>query len=189
MQSFLPPNIKEDFYIRLIFNIKDGYHYAGIRKAYLDFCRTLKITDKPSHPSKKEECEYILMRNLCFTISQNYMDQKAFDHQHQILCDLLISAWGTLTYGQAQKWINMTLKYWLLLGENKIENINKNARFFHIPIDSFVQKKMFCQKNPSPWSKINSYDEYFKYQISYRQELSGDNPPIIEEFIFFNTTT
>lgn len=81
----------------------------------------------------------------------------------------------------------MTLKYWLLFGDNRISNIEKNAIYFHIPIDSFVQKDMFGETKPKPWSKINSYTEYMRYQQKHR-EKNIKTPPIIYEFEFFNKT-
>ncbi len=40
-----------------------------------------------------------------------------------------------LHYGQAQKWLNMTLKYMLLLG---VEEVVKIKEFLHVPVDRFV---------------------------------------------------
>ena len=99
----------------------------------------------------------------------------------------LINKWNELSIGQAQKWINMTLKYWLLFGEKRIQNIEKNAIFFHIPIDSFIQKEMFNEKYPNPWSRIENYDEYLQYQLTHR-EREEKYPPIICEFHIFNQT-
>jgi hypothetical protein len=80
----------------------------------------------------------------------------------------------------------MTLKYWLLFGDTRIASIEKNAEFFHIPIDSYVLEGMFQDKYPKlVWSKITNYDDYFKYQIKHRQS-SPNTIPIIDEFIFFN---
>ena len=80
----------------------------------------------------------------------------------------------------------MTLKYWLLFGDKRIKGIDKNARFFHIPIDSFVQKGMFNEKRPDAWSKIDNYQTYFNYQELHRNKKTG-NYPIVDEFIFFNS--
>lgn len=79
----------------------------------------------------------------------------------------------------------MTLKYWLLFGKEKIIGIERNAKFFHMPIDRYVQKEMLKIRNKNPWSKINDYSEYMEYQI-YQREKNTGNPPIVDEFIFFN---
>ena len=56
----------------------------------------------------------------------------------------------------------------------------------HIHIDGYVQKGMFGEKSPKPWSKISDYDDvYMNYQYSHRKKQTG-NYPIVDEFIFFN---
>ncbi len=107
----------------------------------------------------------------------------------------------TLLPGQAQKWLNMTLKYlWLLyrlklLEDNLSSFVCKHQSYFHIPLDSYIiryikrepkQKRMndFPESNGlnnmysivglsgSEWSKINDYKEYLEYQKTIRNDLS-----------------
>ncbi|MDO9538187.1 MAG: hypothetical protein Q7J68_07700 [Thermoplasmata archaeon] len=52
--------------------------------------------------------------------------QAAFDKWHQESCEKLIRYYKgeglECTYGQAQKWFNMTLKYcWLFLNDKRLE--------------------------------------------------------------------
>lgn len=110
--------------------------------------------------------------------------QEEFDEYHKKLCSELKEKWSVLNVGKAQKWINMTLKYWMLLGNSRIESIEKNYKFFHIPIDSFVIKDMLNEKI-NPWSKIENYEDYLYYQKKLRNK-KAENPPIIEEFNFYN---
>ena len=178
---------KEEFYIRLYFNTDNGYEIAGLKRAYLDFNRTLVIKNKNQklRDSKRRKTEQYLKKKLLELISKDINSQNRFDVLHEELCENLIKEWPELTMGQAQKWINMTLKYWLLFGENRINNIELNAAFLHIPIDSYVQKGMFNEKTPRPWSKLDSYETYFSYQEKHREKNTG-NPPIIDELEFFN---
>jgi len=194
MVSFLTENIKEDFYIKLYFNIDEGFETAGLRRAYLDFSRTLFKKDKiniqanetdEERNKKRNETEIHLLCVLKEIINTNFSSQKEFDIKHREIVSELTQYWCKLTIGQAQKWINMTLKYWLLFGEKRIKGIDKNAQFFHIPIDSYVQKGMFNETNPKPWSKINDYDTYMNYQITHRKK-SPRNIPLHDEFLFFN---
>lgn len=185
---------REDFFIKLYFDTKNGFETAGLRRAYRDFNRTLKITD--SHEQRDAKREYIqeyLKGELLNLISLEIDDYEQFDSFHERLCVDLKNKWNSFTespefkIGHAQKWINMTLKYWLLLGEGRIKNIEKNAKFFHIPIDSYVQSGMFDETYPNPsWSNIDSYKDYYSYQIRHRKKETG-NPPIIDEFDFFNS--
>lgn len=184
MNSILPENIREDFFIRLYFKNLEEFHLAGVKRAFLDFSRTLKVVDSNRENLKKSAEKYILSQ-LTEVTKTEFLNQSEFDKFHKLSCEQLIQVWNELTFGQAQKWINMTLKYSLLLGDKRINGIEKNAKFFHIPIDSYVQKGMFGEKLPKAWSKINSYETYMKYQLIQRNKQTG-NFPIIDEFLFFN---
>ena len=187
MSNILSEKLKEEFYITLYFNISDGYENAGLKRAYLDFNRTLKIKDgnQEGRNLKQNKAQSFLEKELKSLINNQINSQTDFDKKHKNLCNRLIQNWSELSIGQAQKWINMTLKYWLLFGEKRISNIERNAKYFHIPIDSYVQKGMFSEKNPNPWSKISEYENYFDYQLKHRNKKTG-NPPLLDEFYFFN---
>ena len=71
------------------------------------------------------------------------------------------------TYGQAQKLVNMMIKYLYIFykceGWNDLDHL---VSYFHVPIDSYVLKEVRQDKksNEIPWSKINCYEEYECYQ-------------------------
>ena len=188
MKSIIDTSTREKFYIRLYFNIKDGYELAGVRRAYLDFSRTLHKKNETDEQRKKKrtETELFIEKRLKNIIYSSLRGQSVFDKKHKELTLHLVRYWNKLTIGQAQKWINMSLKYWLLFGHNRIPNIEKNAKYFHIPIDGIIQEKMFPELEYSAWSKIKTYDEYFKYQISFREK--SDKIPIVAEFEEFNNS-
>jgi len=187
MTNALTPQLKEDFLIKVYFNTSKGYENAGLKRAYLDFNRTLKIIDgnQTRRNDLQRQCHLHLKAELLGLISSKNSSQEEFDRKHKKVCIDLKDYWRELTIGQAQKWINMTLKYWLLFGEKRIKHIEQNAHYFHIPIDSYVQKGMFGETNHQPWSKILLYEDYFKYQLIHRTKKTG-NPPLVDEFEFFN---
>lgn len=185
MNSILSNTDKENFYIRLYFNTINGFELAGIKRAYLDFNRTVKIEDE-NRAILKENAEKYLITKLEIVTKIQFQSQIDFDKQHKIWCEELKQTWHELSIGQTQKWVNMTLKYWLLFGDVRINGIEMNAKFFHIPIDSYVQKGMFNERTPKPWSKINNYDNYMNYQLTHREKQTG-NFPIVDEFNFFNS--
>ena len=185
VESIISSNLREDFFIKLYFDTDNGYYNAGIKRAFLDFSRTLKIKDDNRAKLRKGAEEYLYAK-LNKATQIEFRTQTEFDAFHKMNCEELINIWDELTFGQAQKWINMTLKYWLLFGDKRIKGIDKNARFFHIPIDSFVQKGMFNEKRPDAWSKIDNYQTYFNYQELHRNKKTG-NYPLVDEFIFFNS--
>ena len=184
MQSIISNNLREDFFIKLYFDTEKGYYNAGIKRAFLDFSRTLKIKDENRAYLRKSAEKYISIKLKRITRTE-FKTQREFDGFHRTSCEQLIKTWDELTFGQAQKWINMTLKYWLLFGEKRINGIDLNAKYFHIPIDSYVQKGMFNEKHPKAWSKIDNYQTYFDYQELHRNKRTG-NYPIVDGFNFFN---
>lgn len=184
MNSILTDDLRENFFIRLYFDDSEGFYYAGIKRAFLDFSRTLKIQDDNS-TTLKQNAEKLILSKLSELTQTNFLDQIEFDKFHEATCEQLIEVWSELKFGQAQKWINMTLKYWILFGDKRKTGIEKNAKYFHIPIDSYVQKGMFDEKYPSAWSKIDDYETYMNYQRQHRKKQT-ENYPIIEEFNFFN---
>ncbi|RKY91041.1 MAG: hypothetical protein DRQ13_11910, partial [Ignavibacteriae bacterium] len=119
--------------------------------------------------------------------------QKEFDNWHFQKCKKLKSEFlkiykFKITFGQSQKWINMTMKYLFALGEKRIKNIETNYEYFHIPIDNIVQNelaKIGIPKFKMAWSKLDSYEEYLDYQKKVRG-LIKNQIPMDFEFKLFN---
>ena len=106
-------------------------------RAYLDLCRTLryKITigdcEKSEFKNKSidmiiEGCENLYKKNV----------EEEYDDTHQKLCEKLcdivneadiLDADHEFSYGQAQKWVNMTMKYFVLM-----KNEGSNDRLLSI---------------------------------------------------------
>jgi hypothetical protein len=190
MNDILSIQQKEDFLIRLYFDTSKGFELAAIKRAFLDFSRTLKIVDQ-NRIKLKEKAEKYLLEIVKTDLNHQISHQEEFDEYHKKWCLSLKEIWHEISIGQSQKWINMTLKYWLLFGDSRIKNIELNAKYFHIPIDRYVKNEMFEKKSNKPWSKISEYSEYLEYQIEHRKKQTGnftiiDNFPIIDEFNFFN---
>lgn len=178
--GLISEKMKFDFLVRLKFDISEGYDKAGIKTAYNDFVRTLR-TDNLKE--KKSKTEKFLLKELKELISLDIKKQEEFDEKHRELCELK-KEWNEFSYGQIQKWVNMSLKYWFLFGGDKIANIEKNAKYFHIPIDSIIKEIAFGEKRNQAdyksWSKIENYKEYFKYQDIFRKN-NERVAPIVKE--------
>src|SRR5690606_28761992 len=107
-----------------------------------------------------------------------------FDIWHTETCNLLCNnQTKPLTVGQAQKWINMSLKYMLCFGDKEIKGISKNIQYYHIPIDNLIQKEFenvySIKPIPGPWSAIKSYPTYLNYQDEVRK-LTANIPIALE---------
>lgn len=185
--SLVSRQTKENFFIRLYFGVVTDFHLAGVKRAYLDFSRTLYLENetKLQRETTRKLIELFLIKQLKILIKQDLLNQNEFDILHKRLTLELKNKWNKLSIGQAQKWINMSLKYWLLFGEQRIPYIEKNAKYFHIPIDSIIQKSMFPGIKHIAWSKMNNYEsDYMKYQNEYRNQ--SNEIPILAEFKIFN---
>lgn len=183
-------------------------------RAYLDLARTVKYTYSSTELEKatvgtdahafidirKKRIEDVCSKLIeSIEIFPNYPGD--FDTWHdgrcaQIICQMntpyddgrkkFLKDGFTFTYGQAQKWVNMTLKYlWLL--DMLPEDLT--AKSLHVPIDSFILKKMqedvdeirkdgdtYKYKGKS-WSQLDDYDVYLDIQAKIGQ-IAGKTFPI-----------
>jgi hypothetical protein len=91
----------------------------------------------------------------------------------------------TFSYGQAQKWLNMTLKYMLIaqsgeldVGWEKSLN-NKIVRSLHVPVDKYIldiaEKELEVLPPEGAWSTWD-YEEYETYQKDLRSEIKEKSP-------------
>ena len=105
-------------------------------------------------------------------------EQSDFDKWHKECCDKLIKTFDKqlFTYGQAQKWINMSLKNLSMLDHQLIE---KQYEFFHVPIDNYIVD-ITGIKISVAWSRISNYDEYIEFQNKFRDTYEGI--PLDNEF-------
>ena len=99
----------------------------------------------------------------------------AFDKAHEATCKALVADYeGTLgvrkfTYGNAQKWVNMTLKYMYLLDGIYLacgrelwmhKGIERCRNWLHVPIDSYIMEALYREielprkENSRPSDKI-----------------------------------
>jgi len=165
---------------------------AAVDRAYRDVNRTMHGIGEIQTPEN-----YIILRNFVNNIASETLtttyDQTSFDNWHFKKCDELKSEFirvlnYSISYGQAQKWINMTLKYMFAIGDNIIDGIDRNYDYFHIPLDNIIQNKLLehnINRIATRWSRIDDYQTYFQYQIQVRNTFIGQIPLDVE-FRLFN---
>lgn len=185
----------QDFWIRVYLNPKNGLLTACADRAYRGLNRTLRGLGKEQSKAKYIRIQTSLIRFSQELVSKDFEDEKSFDRTHKDKCDNLIKVFNfeykqiSMTYGQAQKWINMYLKYLFALGDVRVPGIVKNYQFFHIPIDNIIQDELNKDKGlkriPIAWSKLNNYQVYLDYQKLVREKYSPSIPMDIE-FRLFN---
>lgn len=132
--------------------------FACIMKAYFDatnqgaYNTQIKDLHEVSNEAKKKAATY-LYEECRKRFTQQNSQSLNFDTWHENLCEELVNCYEKVnnsktdsmifTFGNAQKWVNMTLKYMdLLVSMGMLKSykdlIEKNRSKFHIPIDSYI---------------------------------------------------
>lgn len=175
-----------------------------IRRAYLDLCRTIQFRyntqdiekgiraenkEMLSYQTKKETLISSIIKIVQSAITKDLLCGKAlseeeFDKWHCDLCKLItnldsrnivLKEGKILHYGQAQKLVNMSIKYMLTMGLWD-EQLKANYKLYHMPLDSFifsaVEDKLRIPMCKKEWSRINE-KEYKDYQRSIRDKLKS----------------
>ena len=167
------------FYKSMIYgNIEDPVR-ASIRSAYRDLCRTITGFSKiENHNEIFDNAVDLLYEEINLLLSKTITEQDDFDRWHKNCCDKLINVFATqkFYYGQAQKWINMSLKNLSMIEHKLVEN---QYEFFHIPIDNYIIE-ITGMKTSVAWSRISDYNEYIEYQNNFRNIYNGI--PLDNEF-------
>ena len=151
----------------------------------------LKQLKSASERAKNDSAEFLFSQiQKLSALASNY------EEWHKNTCEELCKKYSEVclnenepffTYGNAQKWVNMTMKYlWLL--DRLPEGLT--AKSLHVPIDSFILEKLreenvdeirrdgdtYKYKGKS-WSQLDDYDVYLDIQAKIGQ-IAGKAFPI-----------
>lgn len=161
-------------------------------RAYLDFSRTVHGINKTPDPAVlKKSAHELLEKIINESISFDYTDACAFDKWHEKKCINICEHYSnkgfdSFSVGQAQKWINMAIKYALSLhaaGMLEIKNHLHLRKVAHVPVDNYIiaafsdfdAPKLLCA-----WSRIFRYEDYMAYQSWIREKFQGSSPLDVE---------
>jgi hypothetical protein len=176
----------EDFLIRLYFGDDADPLAACSRRAYLDFSRTLHGVG-PHSRDLYGHAQGILRKRLEL-IRYQTLTQALFDKWHRATCHSLAGSYSKLGYesffvGQAQKWVNMTLKYTYVFGESRIPGFTNVYELCHVPLDNILLLRLRPLRFPilpCAWSRLNDYNFYLSLQRWIRDHFAC--PPLDTEF-------
>jgi hypothetical protein len=167
--------------------------YQCAKSAYNDLARTLRYADDYKSDSKSKDKiqeKENAIKNVCIELTDEIYNNGNFKESPETLFKLFIDTdkYNTIKenfnllkylkssnsesdkffFGQAQKWVNMTLKYLYLLG------YIKNPTSLHIPIDSYILKALKDSKieleNEKTWSKFD-YNDYNNLVKNYSEKI------------------
>ena len=105
--------------------------------------------------------------------------QDGYDEWHKAICEELVERYAKVCgdqfyIGQAQKWVNMTIKNLYLIDSDLVRLITD---FAHVPLDNYVFAAAMEDINLSsdgltPWSKIKDYSVYLNHQKEIRKAIN-----------------
>ena len=168
-----------------------------VNLAYKDVCRTLiRIGRDPQQSAAFKHVAVGFIRELLAAPSSS---QSEFDEWHDRCCRRCLKVTGAATvhYGQAQKLVNMALKY--LYNEfahyrgvcNHLGYPDGNLEwYFHLPIDSQIRDHLaanygFVHPRKVAWSKWDC-DHYLAFQTELRERLNPAYKPLEIDYLLWN---
>ena len=173
----------QNFYRISLFGNESDPITAAAKRAYRDFCRTIDFKKKSEHSNAVNNVVEVI--RLSLTKISGIQSAEGYDKWHEDLSAKIKKAfdeYAILSVGQVQKWINMTMKYLIILDQDAVKKIES---YLHVPIDSIILKKsgkasFFGQ---TPWSRIEEYGDYMNFQRELRDEHES---PLAWEFTAWN---
>ena len=145
-------------------------------------CRTIRFHGKNGEALRKYVDVLLEERIPELNVVDN---SEKFTQWHYSICKQIVEQYeaaGIEFYmGQAQKWVNMTLKYLYVLVPDVVEPF---YRFLHIPLDNYIMdiaKKQYGVPSLSTaWSRISDYQDYLDYEQKLMEVI--DEVPLDWEF-------
>jgi hypothetical protein len=184
---YLPPSREEhfDFLVRCYFGQGTDLMQLCVHRAYLDLNRTLHGFAKHKNADLLRKSAYKCVIKLLKALpSREISSQHQFDEWHEAACAQLRHLYRNhgfvrFSVGQAQKWLNMSMKYVFTLGEGRLPGFASLYQFAHIPIDNVFLQIAVALGVPSlrvPWSRLDDYVTYLRYQLAFRDLFRGSFP-------------
>ena len=155
---------------------------GAAHKAYADMARrTLRIKENSKERIALKKSATKILRQAVEKLKKDSSD---FPKWHEKSCNALIACYGgQLSYGQAQKWLNMLLKYLYVYDVKGYETLFSPERIadLDMPVDSKVidaLRRKYNVKRPTAGWSVWDRNTYRAYQAAARSALH--NAPDIE---------
>ena len=180
-----------DFLMRMYFKSHLGDWDSYISRAYLDMSRTLHHFSECAKKDILKGAAVSILKAALSKLAKNgdSASRTAFDKWHARTCERLLEVFPPskrsddfeFHYGQAQKWLNMTIKYsWLFPNGKRLEGW---YAFAHFPIDEYIlraaKKRHLLRPNIS-WSRWDQAT-YSDFQNKLTLSLGTHSDPLAVE--------
>ena len=165
-------------------NTANPYKSASTR-AYLDLCRTIQFSTSSNEEERvqaRTDVDDMIENKVKAIADAGITRQDEYDEWHKAICEELVGRYAKVCgdqfyIGQAQKWVNMTIKYLYLIDSDLVRLI---IDFAHVPLDNYVFAAAMEHINLSsagltPWSKIKDYSVYLNYQKELKKAVEPLN--------------
>jgi hypothetical protein len=164
-----------------------------VKRAYLDFSRTADGIGKGVDASLRTDTAHALVLEILTAATLTPWTQDVYDLWHKEQCAVIIRhyadrAYTAFTPGQAQKWLNMAVKYALCLHGAEMLPLSRAAslwRVAHAPLDNYILDALCTEHGAQPldctWSRIATYEDYFEVQRWIRTKFAP-RPALDVEF-------
>ena len=126
-----------------------------INRAYLDLNRTMHgFAKDPNSRQSHDKAVTLLMTSFesLKALSAGPITAEVFDNWHKVTCDKIVTLFDNQGFhfyiGQAQKWINMTLKYVFTLGDRRIQGFGFVYPYCHMPLDNILLERLKTKRVP-----------------------------------------
>lgn len=157
---------------------------AAAERAYRDLNRTIRYKDTPPDVRNCLRKKVIALFRVEIPVLAKtvILDQSDYDIWHYHICSQIRTYYRDsgveFYYGQAQKWLNMTMKYLYICGAYTFDGI---FHYLHVPIDNYifhvVQKEFGIPCPKIRWSRWDDYaKQYMDYQLQLRSKIEGISP-------------
>lgn len=176
------------FLIRCYFGEGDDPVRLCSDRAYRDMNRTMHgFAAHPSATVIRHEAD-ICIHGALRELSGLPPGTSRFDQWHRDTAESLRRVYrrgkfNSFTFGQAQKWLNMAIKYLYAFGQASAPGFEPHYPFAHVPIDNFLidaTARFVSSRLPCAWSRLDDYDLYLEWQAGFREAFKGSAPLAVE---------
>ncbi len=196
MQQFPDPTPADQFeyLLRLYFGSDPNRLSSCVGRAYRDLNRTLHGFAKVPEGDGARVRASSVVRAFLTGLGGVSLDQAAFDGRHKDACTELCSTYAAAGFaefrvGQAQKWLNMALKYVFAFGEDRLPGYTGAFDLAHIPLDNIILGQLRGFGMPRltiRWSRLAEYEEYMGIQRWVRLAFPESAPLAVEFTLWQN---